>query len=160
MKASGSRSHGMRLMTFAKKTCGKLKINTAQKRWYSDRVPGVDAGGPLIFLAYAYGSPNWTLFGLSGNFLFTPRLAAMHTISGDITFPDASQFSPLRYKDPEWDPPKCMIHWARGIRGSQCTDHYFSGHWVVDLLKQGTKLTVVDPSVFMGGLQSRALASN
>jgi anaerobic selenocysteine-containing dehydrogenase len=106
---------------------------------------GRDAGGPLIFLAYAYGSPNWTLFGLSGISCFTPRLAAMHTVSGDITFPDAAQFSPLRYEDPEWETPECMIHWARGIRGSQCTDHYFSGHWVVDMMRRGTKLIVVDP---------------
>jgi anaerobic selenocysteine-containing dehydrogenase len=106
---------------------------------------GRDAGGPLIFLAYAYGSPNWTLFGLSGISCFTPRLAGMHMVSGDITFPDAAQFFPQRYEAPEWVPPKCIIHWARGIRGSQCTDHYFSGHWVVDLMKQGAKLIVVDP---------------
>lgn len=106
---------------------------------------GRDAGGPLIFLAYAYGSPNWTLFGLSGISCFTPRLAGMHMMSGDITFPDAAQFSPLRYEDPEWKAPEVMLHWARGIRGSQCTDHYFSGHWVVDLMKQGTKLISVDP---------------
>ncbi len=106
---------------------------------------GRDAGGPLIFLAYAYGSPNWTLFGLSGISCFTPRLAAMHMTSGDITFPDASQFSPLRYDDPDWKAPQVMLHWARGIRGSQCTDHYFSGHWVVDLMKRGTQLIVIDP---------------
>ncbi len=106
---------------------------------------GRDAGGPLLFMAYAYGSPNWTLFGLSGISCFTPRLAAMHTVGGDITFPDAAQFSPERYQDPSWEPPKCMIHWARGLRGSQCTDHYFSGHWVVDLMRQGTKLIVIDP---------------
>jgi anaerobic selenocysteine-containing dehydrogenase len=106
---------------------------------------GRDAGGPLIFLAYAYGSPNWTLFGLSGISCFTPRLAGMHMVSGDITFPDAAQFFPERYEAPEWVPPKCIIHWARGIRGSQCTDHYFSGHWVVDLMKQGAKLIAVDP---------------
>ena len=106
---------------------------------------GRDAGGPLIFLAYAYGSPNWTLFGLSGISCFTPRLAGMHMVSGDITFPDAAQFSPLRYDDPDWTAPEVMLHWARGIRGSQCTDHYFSGHWVVDLMKRGTQLIVIDP---------------
>jgi anaerobic selenocysteine-containing dehydrogenase len=26
---------------------------------------GRDSGGPIIFLAYAYGSPNWTLLALS-----------------------------------------------------------------------------------------------
>ncbi|MFC1933316.1 molybdopterin-dependent oxidoreductase [Chloroflexota bacterium] len=106
---------------------------------------GRDAGGHIIFLAYAYGSPNWTLYGLSGLACFTPRLAAMHTVSGDATFPDAAQFFPTRYEDPEWVPPKVMIHWARGMQGSQCTDHYFTGHWVVDLMKQGTKLIVIDP---------------
>ncbi len=106
---------------------------------------GRDAGGPIIFLAYAYGSPNWTLFGLSGLACFTPRLAGMHMVSGDATFPDAAQFSPARYRDPEWVPPKVMISWARNLQGSQCTDHYFSGHWVVDLMKQGTKLIVIDP---------------
>ena len=106
---------------------------------------GRDAGGPLIFMAYAYGSPNWTLFGLSGISCFTPRLAGMHTVAGDITFPDAAQFSPERYDDPEYTPPEVMLHWARGIRGSQCTDHYFSGHYVVDMMKLGTKLIVIDP---------------
>ncbi len=106
---------------------------------------GRDAGGPLLFLAYAYGSPNWTLFGLSGISCFTPRLAGMFATVGDITFPDAAQFSALRYDDPEWTPPEVMLHWARGIRGSQCTDHYFSGHWVVDMMKRGTKLIVIDP---------------
>ncbi len=106
---------------------------------------GRDAGGPILFLAYAYGSPNWTLYGLSGLACFTPRLAAMQMVGGDATFPDAAQFFPDRYKDPEWVPPKVMLHWARNTQGSQCTDHYFSGHWVIDLMKQGTKLIVVDP---------------
>ncbi len=106
---------------------------------------GRDAGGPLLFLAYAYGSPNWTLFGLSGISCFTPRLAAMHTVMGDATFPDAAQFSPQRYQDPEWKTPEVLISWARNLAGSQCTDHYFSGHWVVDMMKRGTKLIVIDP---------------
>ncbi len=106
---------------------------------------GRDAGGPILFLAYAYGSPNWTLYGLSGLACFTPRLAAMHMVSGDATFPDAGQFFPARYDDPEFIPPKVMLHWARNIQGSQCTDHYFTGHWVVDLMKRGTKLIVIDP---------------
>jgi anaerobic selenocysteine-containing dehydrogenase len=106
---------------------------------------GRDSGGPIIFLAYAYGSPNWTLFGLSGIACFTPRLAAMHTVEGDATFPDAGQFFPLRYKDSEWKTPKVLISWARNLAGSQCTDHYFTGHWVVDMMKRGTELIVIDP---------------
>lgn len=106
---------------------------------------GRDSGGPILFLAYAYGSPNWTLFGLSGIACFTPRLAAMFQVHGDATFPDAGQFFPQRYSDPEWVAPKVMISWARNLQGSQCTDHYFSGHYVVDMMKRGTKLIVIDP---------------
>ncbi len=106
---------------------------------------GRDAGGPIIFLAYAYGSPNWTLFGLSGISCFTPRLAAMHTVMGDATFPDAAQFMPKRYNDPEYKTPKCLVSWARNLQGSQCTDHYETGHWFVDLMKKGAKLIVIDP---------------
>ena len=106
---------------------------------------GRDAGGSLIFLAYAYGSPNWTLFGLSGIACFTPRLAAMNMVAGDIQFEDAAQLSPERYNDPEFVPPEVMIIWGRGTRGSQCADHYYSSHWVIDLMKRGTKFIVIDP---------------
>ncbi|HHU22491.1 MAG TPA: molybdopterin-dependent oxidoreductase [Clostridiales bacterium] len=106
---------------------------------------GRDAGGSLIFLAYAYGSPNWTLFGLSGISCFTPRLAGMHMVCGDIVFEDAAQFSPLRYDDPDFVVPELMIVWARGMRGSQCADHYFTSHWVIDLMKRGTKIICIDP---------------
>jgi len=69
---------------------------------------GRDAGGPILLLAYAYGSPNWTLLGLSGISCFTPRLAGMYVTEGDFTFMDAAQFSPLRYQDPEWTPPNAL----------------------------------------------------
>jgi anaerobic selenocysteine-containing dehydrogenase len=130
-------------------TCEE-KLNAIKAKYGAESIifgqgTGRDAGGPIIFLAYAYGSPNWTLFGLSGISCFTPRLAAMHTVMGDATFPDAAQFFPDRYKNPEYQVPKCMVSWARNLQGSQCTDHYETGHWVVDLMKRGTKLIVIDP---------------
>ena len=105
---------------------------------------GRDAGGPILLLAYAYGSPNWTLLGLSGISCFTPRLAAMYVTEGDFTFMDAAQFSPLRYQDPEWTPPKCLIVWGREPVGG-CSDHYATGHWMIDCMKRGTKIIAVDP---------------
>ncbi len=82
----------------------------------------------MMFLAYAYGSPNWTLFGLSGLSCFTPRLATQHNMEGDMTYPDAAQFLPLRYDDPEWVPPKCLVLW--GVQtNAGCESHYYDDHY-------------------------------
>ncbi len=105
---------------------------------------GRDCGGPVTLLAYAYGSPNWCTFGLSGVSCFTPSLAAGYITEGDFAFPDCGQFFPLRYEDPEWVPPKVLIIWGAALIRA-CTDHYYSGHWNVDLMKRGTKLIVIDP---------------
>ena len=95
-------------------------------------------------LAYAYGSPNWTMWGLSGHSCFTPKLAAGYVIQGDFTFPDAAQFLPDRYDDPEYVPPKCVMSWGRSI-GRGCTDHYWADHWLIDMMRRGAKVIVVDP---------------
>ena len=61
-------------------TC-EHRLREIRDKWGAESVifgqgTGRDSGGPIIFLAYAYGSPNWTLWGLSGIACFTPRLAA------------------------------------------------------------------------------------
>ena len=152
LKRTGERGEGkwMRISWEEAFRICEAKMREIRERYGAESMvfaqgTGRDSGGPLIFLAYAYGSPNWTLFGLSGISCFTPRLAAMHQIEGDTAFPDAAQFFPLRYDDPEWEAPKVLISWARNLAGSQCTDHYFSGHWVVDMMKRGTRLIVIDP---------------
>ncbi|MDP2917488.1 MAG: molybdopterin-dependent oxidoreductase, partial [Dehalococcoidia bacterium] len=66
---------------------------------------GRDVGGMISMLAFAYGSPNWCMLGLSGHSCFTPSLAAEYITEGDFAFPDCAQFFPLRYEDPEWVPP-------------------------------------------------------
>ncbi|MGA3128429.1 MAG: molybdopterin-dependent oxidoreductase [Candidatus Korobacteraceae bacterium] len=105
---------------------------------------GRDVGGMISFLAYSYGSPNWCMMGLSGHSCFTPQLAAGYITQGDFTFPDAAQFLPDRYDDPEWVAPKCVISWGASMsRG--CVDHYWSGHWFLDQMRRGAKLIVIDP---------------
>ena len=106
---------------------------------------GRDVGGPISFLTYAFGSPNWVQWGLAGHSCYTPRLGAMFATQGDYCVLDASQFLEKRYDDPEWTPPKVIIVWAQNpITG--CFDGFF-GHWVVDCMKRGSKLIVVDPRV-------------
>lgn len=104
---------------------------------------GRDVGGPISFLAYNYGSPNWCQLGLSGQSCYTPRLGAMKTAMGDFAVLDASQFSAKRYDDPEWEVPKTIIVWGQNPPPT-CPDGFF-GHWVVDCMKRGSKIISIDP---------------
>ncbi len=103
---------------------------------------GRDVGGPMSFLAYSYGSPNWTPT-LTGISCYTPRLLAMFATQGDYCVLDAGQFLEKRYNDPEWVPPKVIIIWAQNP-GAADPDGFY-GHWILDCMKRGSKLIVVDP---------------
>ncbi|MCG8337500.1 MAG: molybdopterin-dependent oxidoreductase [Proteobacteria bacterium] len=104
---------------------------------------GRDVGGPISFLAYNYGSPNWVQLGLSGQSCYTPRLGGMKVTHGDFCVLDASQFLEKRYDDPEWEPPKVIIVWGQNPPPT-CPDGFF-GHWIVDCMKRGSKIISVDP---------------
>ncbi len=103
---------------------------------------GRDIGPWICMLAYAFGSPN-VMFALSGNACYTPRIAAIDTIQGDYCVFDAGQWLPDRYDDPKFKVPECMIVWGYNIHAT-CPDNLF-GHWIVDLMKKGTKIISVDP---------------
>jgi anaerobic selenocysteine-containing dehydrogenase len=96
----------------------------------------------ICMLAYAYGSPN-VMFGLSGQACYGPRLSAVITVQGDFAVFDAAQWFPDRFKDPRYTPPECMIIWGYNIHAT-CPDNQF-GHWIVDLMKKGTKIICIDP---------------
>ncbi len=104
---------------------------------------GRDIGGPITFLMYAYGSPNWVQAGLAGHACYTPRLGAMFATQGHYSVLDASQFLEKRYDDPQWTPPKYIIIWGQNpIAG--CHDGFY-GHWIIDCMRRGSRLIVVDP---------------
>jgi anaerobic selenocysteine-containing dehydrogenase len=103
---------------------------------------GRDIGPWICMLAYAYGSPN-VMFALSGNACYSPRIAALDTVQGDFCVFDAGQWLEQRYEDPRYQPPECMIIWGYNIPAT-CPDNLF-GHWIVDLMKRGTKIICVDP---------------
>jgi anaerobic selenocysteine-containing dehydrogenase len=96
----------------------------------------------ICMLAYAYGSPN-VMFGLSGQACYGPRLAAVDTVQGDYAVFDAGQWFPERTRDPRYRPPECLIVWGYNIHAT-CPDNLF-GHWIVDLMKRGTRIITVDP---------------
>ncbi len=103
---------------------------------------GRDIGGPITFLMYAYGSPNWVQVGLAGHACYTPRLGAMFATHGNYCVADCSQFLEKRYDDPEWTPPKYILVWAQNFTAG-CHDGFY-GHWIVDCMKRGSKLISID----------------
>lgn len=105
---------------------------------------GRNVGGWLVMLAYAYGSPNWLQGGISGNSCYHPRLGSMAITEGAVAMPDAAQFLPQKYDDPDWVVPECTILWGQNPIPT-CTDGFY-GHWFVDLMRRGTKFIVIDPT--------------
>ncbi|KKM12731.1 hypothetical protein SY88_02385 [Clostridiales bacterium PH28_bin88] len=126
------------------------KFNEVKREYGAEAVifcqgTGRDIGGPISFLAYAFGSPNWSQLGLAGQSCYTPRLGAMNATLGDVAVADCSQFFEKRYDDPRWEPPKVIIVWGQNPM-SGCPDA-FQGHWIVECMKRGSKLIVIDPRV-------------
>jgi anaerobic selenocysteine-containing dehydrogenase len=106
---------------------------------------GRDIGGPISFLAYNYGSPNWSQLGLSGQSCYTPRLVAMKSTMGDFAVLDCSQFLEKRYDDAEYEVPKVIVVWGQNPPPT-CPDAFF-GHWILDCRRQGSELIVIDPRI-------------
>ncbi len=104
---------------------------------------GRDVGGPISFLAYNYGSPNWCQLGLSGQSCYTPRLGGMKITMGDFTVTDCSQFLEKRYDDPEYEVPKVIVVW--GTNPTTTDPDGFFGHWIIDCMKRGSEIISVDP---------------
>lgn len=103
---------------------------------------GRDIGAWICMLAYAYGSPN-VMFALSGVACYSPRIAGVETMQGDYSILDAAQWFPKRYDDPRYKVPECIVIWGYNIPAS-CPDNVF-GHWIIDLMKKGTKIVAIDP---------------
>ncbi len=103
---------------------------------------GRDIGGWIRMLAHSYGSPN-VVYGLSGVACYTPRLMSMWLNQGDFCVQDASQWLAQRYEDPRYERPEYIIVWGQTIQAT-CPDGFYS-HWIVDLMRRGTKLIVIDP---------------
>lgn len=124
------------------------RMNDIRKRYGPEGMifaqgTGRDIGGPISFLAYSFGSPNWAQLGLSGQSCYTPRLGAMKAVMGDFTVADCSQFLEKRYDDPAWKRPEVILVWGQDPPNG-CPDA-FMGHWVVDCMRMGTKIISVDP---------------
>lgn len=95
-------------------------------------------------LANSFGSPNHVGFGpLHGNACYFPKIASQRAIFGDFAVADCAQSYPERYDDPRWKAPKCIVIW--GNEPIPTNPDGFLGHWIIDCMRRGSKLIVIDP---------------
>lgn len=105
---------------------------------------GRDIGPWLSRLAYGFGSPEYYAFGPgSGSACLMPRMSVTHAVFGGYPAADCSQYFARRYEDPRWRLPECILVW--GSNPVDSNPDGFLGQWVVQCMKLGSKLVVVDP---------------
>lgn len=91
------------------------------------------------------GSPNEGVPYFAGNSCYLPRIASMACMLGGSCVMDCSQFLPKRYDDPRYTVPEYCIVWGHQPFYSNADGFY--GHWILDLMKRGMKVAVVDPQL-------------
>ncbi|ANU48314.1 dehydrogenase [Enterocloster clostridioformis] len=104
---------------------------------------GRDIPAYIQRLAYSFGSPNRVCMGLTGNACYLPRVALMMSTHGGFCVADAAQHFKDRYQNPQWKRPEVILIWGNNPIVSNSDGFY--GHWIVDMMKLGSKLIVVDP---------------
>ena len=98
-----------------------------------------------MILRTAFGSPNMSFGFLSADSCYQPRMTANLLQCGDCWILDNAQTHPDRYNNAEWKKPEVIIVWANEPLTSNPDG--FMGHWLIDLLRMGSKLIVVDPAL-------------
>jgi anaerobic selenocysteine-containing dehydrogenase len=93
-------------------------------------------------LAYTFGSPN-KVPPLNGGACFIPKVVMMAALCGNFAVADCAQFSPGRFENPDWKVPKCIIIW--GNEPTITSADGFMGHWIVECMKRGSEIIVIDP---------------
>ena len=103
---------------------------------------GRDIAPWITRLAWSFGSPNY-LFFMSGMACYLPRVAGCAATTGSFWVGDFSQQFPDRYDNPAWTPPAYVMVWGNNPLVANSDGFY--GHWMVDVMRRGSKLIVVDP---------------
>ncbi|MDR0501636.1 MAG: molybdopterin-dependent oxidoreductase [Coriobacteriales bacterium] len=103
---------------------------------------GRDIGQYLTRLCWGSGSPTF-VFQMSGQACYSPRVAGCFANTGAFWLGDYSQQYPDRYNNPNWQVPECIVIWGNNPIISNSDGLY--GHWVVDCMKLGSELVVIDP---------------
>ena len=105
---------------------------------------GRDIAAYITRLAWSFDSPNYVNF-LSGCACYAPRVAGCAATTGSFWVADCSQQFADRYDNPQYKVPELMVMWGNYPLTSNADGFY--GHWVIDLMKRGMKIMMVDPKV-------------
>lgn len=105
---------------------------------------GRDISPYITRLAWSFGSPNYGN-SLSGMACYCPRVAGMAATTGCFWVSDCAQQFPDRYDNEEYVVPETMFIW--GNYPLVANSDGFFGHWVIDLMKRGMKIVMIDPRV-------------
>ncbi len=105
---------------------------------------GRDIATYITRLAATMGTPNDT-FPLAGIACYLPRVVGCFAQTGSFWVADCSQQFADRYDNPEYQPPETMFIWGNYPLVSN-SDGLF-GHWVIDLMKRGMQVVMIDPRV-------------
>lgn len=103
---------------------------------------GRDIATAMYRMSYAFGSPNICMF-LSGIACYAPRMSATSVTIGNFVVPDCSMYFADRYDNPNWKVPGVIFVWGNNPLVSNADGNF--GHWIIDCVRRGSKLVVVDP---------------
>jgi anaerobic selenocysteine-containing dehydrogenase len=108
------------------------------------RGTGRDIGSYISRLAYSFGSPNVADFApMDGHACHRPRTITMRALMGNYAVADCAQLFPERFENPGWKLPTCIIIW--GNNPIITSPDGFMGHWLIECMKRGTEMVVIDP---------------
>lgn len=102
-----------------------------------------------------FDSPNVSFGFLSGESCYVPRISVMAMMAGSISVMDCAQVLPEGYDDPSYVVPEICLIW--GCNPIVSNADGFLGHWIIDLMKKGMELIVVDPRLDWLGAQAKCL---
>ncbi len=107
---------------------------------------GRNATWPVSSLGnLAFDTPNTGQGTLSGDCCYGPRLMAMNVVMGTAWIADMGQALEARFDDPRYRIPEYVLIW--GCNPLVSNSDGFYGHWIIDVMKRGSKLIVVDPRI-------------
>jgi len=108
--------------------------------------------GPAM--AFGVFRSPYHIFAMSGQACYGPRCTVANFVCGNIGYPEIDNAAcfPDRYDNPEYVVPECIIVWGKDPLPSN-PDGLF-GHSLIDLMKLGTKIIMIDPRITWLGSRS------